>query len=180
MKKYYIIILCLLFIAGVTSCATAQERKTAPAAVTNPITEIETPDFSSAGFTVAGYPVDYTLTRCALIADRVGEMDFDLADGAFITFRVAKQQTTGDMTGVQSDGDISGMHFEFTEVTHFDSKNVPVTVKKVFEPSYAAVSTWNKDGYTFSLVIEALKEPADPVKVAEDFVENIVMEPEII
>lgn len=39
MKKYYVIILCLLFIAGVTSCATNQEKTTAPAAVINQISE---------------------------------------------------------------------------------------------------------------------------------------------
>lgn len=176
MKKYYVIILCLLFIAGVTSCATSEERKSAPTAVTNPVTELETPDFETAGFKITEYPVDYKFTRCALIAGSVGEMNFDISDGAFITFRMAKHPV-GEIPGIHSIEDISGVHYEFTEITNFDSKNVPVTVKKAFEPSYNAVCTWDKDGYTFSLWIEALEEPADPVKLAEDFVENVVIEP---
>lgn len=170
MKKYYVIILCLLFIAGVTSCATKQEKKAAPAALVNPITELEAPDFSSAGFKVVEYPLDYTLTRCASIDDRIGEMDFDIAEGLSIVFRVAKE----------TDEDISGVHYEFTEVTHFDSSNVPVTLKKSFEPSYDAVAAWNKDGYTFSLWIYAQEEPADSVKIIENFLENVVMEPDKI
>lgn len=170
MKKYYIIILCLLFIAGITSCTANQADKSAPAAVANPVTELESPDFEQAGFKVAEYPTGYTLTRCAVISGRVGEMDFDLDDGATVTFRISKL----------TDEDISGIHYEFTRITNFDSKNVPVTVKEIFDPSYTAVCTWDKNGYTFSLVLQALEEPKSPVTLAEDFVENVVMEPELI
>lgn len=55
MKKYYVIIVCLLFIASITSCTAKQEKKTASTQLPNPITELKTLDFSSAGFKVAEY-----------------------------------------------------------------------------------------------------------------------------
>ncbi len=193
MKKTIAMLLCLLLAASFTACSTPtssepvaegsvsdsenaipsqdvskSDSPESTVQIPNPIEEQETPDFTEKlGFKVEDYPRADQLTRCATIGDLVGEMDFTLPQGT-IKFRIAKD----------GGGDVSGISDNLIDtISSMDVNDISVTVRSFKDDPSQMLYGWIKDGYIFSLYFKDIDDSTHTSMIAEQFVEQMVMDP---
>ena len=171
MKKILLIILCGTLVFAFGACSKVEVKTPVPdestteeavgTGVPNPMVEVTEPNFDDKlGFSINGWPADYSYDHIYMIAGAVSEIDFKV-NGNALSFRVAKE----------AEGDISGVYDPFNQNETKDISGVKVTI--AYTQDQTGLATWTKDGYVFSLYIKSGASTENLSQIAEKIINNI-------